>query len=213
MDLLADHQSQAGRLADEFLFCRAEASLAKGDFAQADADFSKLIQEFPASPRHLAAVVNAAAARMRLSKWPEVTESLGRSNGVSNWPLAQSRKPAGHQSYLLLSEAQLAQRDTHAAEHSLRVLAEAPLDSTNNWQRQYLLCRVLLADGRPEAAMENTTNLLVLAEATGHRSFQAQSIAFHASLLERLGRKEEASAVYEKNLSDGVATARQRKRY
>src|SRR6266853_6479106 len=70
LNLLAAHQSQAGALADWYLLCQGEAFLAKGDYARAETNFSRLIQEFPASPRRLPAVVDAAVARMRLSKWP-----------------------------------------------------------------------------------------------------------------------------------------------
>jgi TolA-binding protein len=211
LSLLSAHQSQAGALADWYLLCQGEAFLAKGDFAQAETNFSRLIQQFPTSPRGLAAVVDAAVARMQLSKWPQVIELLGQTNGVFQSAAATNRANLYViRGYLLLSEAQLAQNDPHGVELTLQALDGSPLDSTNNWQRQYLLCRVLLADGRLEVAMQHTTNLLVLAEATGQRSFQAEATAFQAGLLERLGRREEALAVYQKNLIRGIPAERQR---
>jgi TolA-binding protein len=211
LNLLSAHQGQAGAFTDWYLLVQGEALLSKGDFAQAEANFSRLTREFPSSPRRLTAVVDAAVAQMRLSQWPKVTELLGYSNGVFQLTAATNHaSPDVIRGFLLLSEAQLAQNDTHAAELSLQYLAASPLDATNNWQRQYLLCRVLFADGRLEQAMQSTTNLLILADATGQSSLQAQTTAFQAGLLERLDRKEDAVAAYEKNLSPAVPAQYQR---
>lgn len=209
--LLTAHQNDSGPLGDWYLLCRGEVYLAKGDYTKAQADFSRLIQTFPASPRCLSAVVNASLAHMRLSHWPQVLELLGQTNGVFQRVASTNHASADIiRGYLLLSEAQLAQNDIPGAQLSLQALAQSPLDATNNWQRQYLLCRVLLAEGHVHAALENATNLLVLADATGQRSFQAQSLAFHAGLLERAGEKDKALGVYEKNLSPGTPTDQQR---
>jgi TolA-binding protein len=211
LSLLSANERQSGALGDWYLLCRGEVLLAKGDYLKAEADFSLLIKSFPASPRRLAAVVNAAIAHMRLSQWPQVIELLGQPNGVFQQVASTNHaSPDVIRGFLLLSEAQLAQNDMPAAELSLQSLSQSPLDATNNWQRQYLLCRVLLAEGRLDTALQNVTNLLVLAEATGQRSFQAQSLAFHAGLLERAGQNAEALAVYQTNLSSGTPTDQQR---
>lgn len=211
LSLLSAYEKQSGTLGDWYLLCRGEALLAKGDYLKAEADFTRLLEAYPGSPRRLTAVVNAAAARTRLSQWPQVTELLGQTNGVFQLVAATNHASSDViRGYLLLSEAQLAQRDTRAAELSLQALAQSPLDATNNWQRQYLLCRVYLTDGRLEAARLNTTNLLLLAEATGQRSFQAQSFAFQAGLLERAGQNQQALDVYTNNLSPGTPIERQR---
>ena len=211
LSLLSAYQSRAGALADWYLLCQGESFLAQGDFAEAEVRFSRLMREFPASHLHLAAVVDTAVARMRLARWAQVIELLGQTNGIFNLSAGTNRaNPYVIRGYLLLSEAELAQNDTHGAELALEALKGSPLDSTNNWQRQYLLCRVLLAAGRLGAALQNTTNLQMLAEATGQRSFQAETTAFQAGLLERLGRREEALAVYQKNLAEGIPAERQR---
>jgi TolA-binding protein len=211
LSLLAAHQAQAGYLGDWYLLCHGEGLLAKGDYKNAEADFSKLIKEFPASTRRLAAVVNAAVTHMRLSQWPQVVSLLAETNEVFQRTAATNHaNPDVIRGYLLLSEAYLAQKDPRGAEQALQALASSPLDATNNWQRQYLLCRALVDDSRLDAALQNTTNLLVLAEATGQRSFQAQSFAFEAGLLERLTRTEEALAVYQTNLSVGVPAEQKR---
>jgi TolA-binding protein len=211
LSLLATRQSQAGSLADWYLLCQGEALLAKGDFARAETNFTKLDREFPGSPHRLAAEVNAAVAWMRQSKWPQVIELLGRTNGTFGLTAATNHaSPDVIHGFLLLSEAQLAQGDLRAAEQSLQYLAGSPLDPMNNWQRQYLLCRVLLTAGRFPEALQSTTNLLVLAEATGQRSVQAQTHAFEAELLEGVGRPDDAIAAYQQNLAAGIPEERQR---
>jgi TolA-binding protein len=211
LSLLTARQSQAGTLADWYLLCHGEALLAKGDFAKAETDFAELNQKFPASPHRLSAVVNAAAARMRQAKWAQVIDVLATTNGIFQLTAATNHASSDViRGYLLLSEAQLAQKDTHAAEQSLQYLAASPLDPTNNWQRQFLLCRVLLTANRLEESLQNSTNLQILAEATGNKPFQGQTIAFQAALLERMGRLEDAAAAYQKNLAPGIPIERQR---
>jgi len=211
LKLLAANQNQAGPLADWYLLCQGEALLAKGDFTEAEADFSRLMRDFPASPHRLTGVVDAAVARMRLSQWPQVIGLLGQTNGVLQLAAATNHaNPDVIRGYLLLSEAQLAQNDTHSAEQSLQYLAASPLDATNNWQRQYLLCRVLVAGNRLDEALQNTTNLLVLADATAQPAYQAQTTSFQAALLEQAGRRDEALAIYQKALTAGFPADHQR---
>jgi TolA-binding protein len=211
LSLLEARRAQAGTLADWYLLCHGQALLAQGDFARAGADFEQLLHDFPSSPHRLTAEVNAAVAQMRLSQWSKAIQLLGRTNGLFLMTAATNHaSPDVIRGFLLLSEAQLAQTDYHAAEASLQALAASPLDPTNNWQRQFLLCRVLQAEGRNEEAVQNTTNLLVLAQATGLRSVEAQTVAFQAGMLEQLDRKKEAFIAYKKNLSAGVPSDRQR---
>ena len=212
LQLLAAHQKQAGALADWYLLCQGEAFLAQGELLQSQTNFARLLQDYPASTHRLSAAVNAAVVEMRLSDFGKAVELLGRTNGVFQLAAATNHaNPEVIRGYLLLSEAQLAQNDTRAAELSLQALSASPLDATNNWQRQFLLCRVYEVEGRLDEALQNVTNLNVLAQATGQHSFQAQSVSFEAGVLERLGRRAEALAVYQKNLSAGVPPEHQRK--
>ena len=205
LNLLSTNQAQSGPLADWYLLCQGEALLAKGEYARAEADFSKLIQQFPGSPRRLTAIVNAALARMRLSKWTEVIDLLDQTNGTFQLVAGTNHaNPDVIRGYLLLSEAQLAQNNPRAAEFALQALAASPLDPTNNWQRQYLLCRALAADRQLESALQDSTNLLLLADATAQSSLKAQSVAFQAGLFEGLGRREEAVLAYQKNVGAGI---------
>jgi TolA-binding protein len=109
-----------------------------------------------------------------------------------------------------LSEAQLARQDYRAAGEALAPLARLQLAPDAAWRRQHLLCRIQLAEGRTAEALQGTTNLMALAAAAAQVNLVADSAAFQASLLERLGRPEEAVAAYQKNLSEGVAPERQR---
>src|SRR5579883_200379 len=211
LSLLAARRSQAGALADWYLLCQGEALLAQGEYAQAETNLTTLLHDFPTSPHRLSAVVNAAVAEMRLSRWDRAVELLGQTNGVFQLTASTNHaNPDVIRGYLLLGEAQLARKDMRAAEESIQALAASPLDPTNNWQRQFLLCRVLQAEGRLGDAVQAATNLVVLADATGQKSFQSQTTAFHASLLELMGKPQEALDVYRKNLAAGVPPDRQR---
>src|SRR6266446_2421901 len=164
IQLLSSNLTAAGIQADQYRFWVAEAYLRKGEYRTAAGSFAKLIKEFPASPRRLEAVLGEAAARSKLSEWPEVVELLKQPNGVFQ---STARTNAGDQlvlrGYLLLSEAQLAQKDYAAAEATLQPLGKLLLNPARNWERQYLLCRIQLEEGRVDQALLSASNLVALA--------------------------------------------------
>ncbi len=209
IELLTSHQGAAGKWADEYLFWLAEAYGRKGDYRTASDGFAKLVKEQPASPRRLEAAVREAAALAKLAEWPRLIEVLDQPDGVFQ---SAARTNASNaqvlRGYLLLSEAQLAQTNYAAAEAALQPLGKLPLEPKLDWQRQYLLCRIQVAAGHAEEALPGVTNLLQLAVNAASRSLQAESVAFKASLLERLGRAEEAIAVYTNNFAAGVPSDR-----
>ncbi len=214
--LLSAHQAIAGTNADQYLFWLAEANLRKGEYRAASEGFARLVKEFPASSRCLEADIGeasawAALARAEPSEWPRVIQLLQQTNGVfqtaARTDAANELVPQG---YLLLSEAQLATKDYHAAEETLRPLEKRLLKPAAAWQWQDLLCRIYEAAGQLEAALEGTTNLLALAANVAQGDLKADSAAFQASLFERLGRTNEALAAYQKNLADGIPPERQR---
>ena len=216
IELLSARQDVAGTNADQYLFWLAEAYARKGDYRAASDGFARVVKEFPASTRCLEAAfreasARAARARTEPSEWPRVIDLLQQTNGVFQ---SAARTNASNElivpGYLLLSEAQLATKDYRAAEETLEPLAKRLLQPKLAWQWQYLLCRVQLADGQTNAALESTTNLVVLAANAGQTNLQADSAAFQASMLERLGRTNEALAVYQRNLVEGVPAERQR---
>jgi len=210
-NLLSTHQAQAGNLGDEFLFLQAEAAYQKEDFRTAAALFTKLVNEFPSSPRRLAAVIRDASALGKLLDWPRVIKLLEQTNGVFQAAVSSnSDSELISRGLLLLAQARLAQGTYDAAEAGLQALSKRKLTPELDWQRQYLECRILLAKGQKENALQKTTNLLSLANASGQRELQAESAAFQGSILEQSGRVSEAIASYQSNLADGVPTARQR---
>jgi TolA-binding protein len=216
IELLSAGQAAAGTNADQYVFWLAEAYARKGDYRAASDGFALLVKEYPASPHCLEASIGEASARVALartepSEWGRVIELLQRTNGVFQ---AAVRTNAGQalvpRGCLLLSEAQLATKDYTGAEATLLPWAKRLLDPKTEWQWQYLLCRIQLAEGQTNAALESTTNLVALAVNAGQTNLQADSAALQADLLERLGRSDEALAVYQRNLAEGVPDERVR---
>src|SRR6266478_125517 len=166
IELLSVHQHQAGKWADSYLFWLGESYSAKGDYEKAAEEFAKLTREFPPSSRLVEASVREATARSRLKPpdWPRVIELLQQTNEVfqaaTGTNAASEWVPRG---YLLLSEAFLAQTNYHAAEATLLPLGNRLMNPATAWEWQYLICRAQLADGRAEAALLSTSNLLMFA--------------------------------------------------
>jgi TolA-binding protein len=214
--LLSTRQKDAGTNADQYAFWLAEAQLRKGDYRAASDGFAKLVKEFPASTRLLDAAMGEASARAGLaraepSEWSRVIELLQQTNGV--FQCAARTNAANElvvQGQLLLSEAQLETKAYGAAEETLQPLAKRLLSPRLAWQWSYLLCRIQFADGRTNAALQSTTNLLAAATNTGQTNLLAESAAFQANLFERMGRNNEAIVAYQKNLAEGFPAERQR---
>src|SRR5579862_1463340 len=82
IELLGAHESQAGKLADQYVFWLGEAQFQNEDYTAAAATFSRLVRDFAESSRRLDAVVNEAAALARLGQWPQVSSLLQASGGV-----------------------------------------------------------------------------------------------------------------------------------
>src|SRR6266446_7811403 len=210
IDLLTLRQSIAGTNADQYLFWVAEAHFQKGEYAVAADSFAKLIKDFPASARRLEAAIREATARAQLAQWPGVLALLRQTNGVFQ---SAASTNAGDkfvvQGYLLLSEAELAQQDPGAAERALKPLSKLLLPPRSTWQWHYLLGRIKLAQGKTEEALVSVTNMLAQAAEAGQLSLRADTIAFQASILERLGRIAEAIAAYTNNLAGAIPAERQ----
>jgi TolA-binding protein len=211
VELLTARRPAAGKLADEYVFWLGQSRFFNREYQEAAGAFAELAIAFPDSPRRLESSVTEAAARSMLGQWPQVIELLGQTNSFFQTAIqtnAGNRNVAS--GFLLLSKAYLGQNDTRSAIGVLESLGKLPLSLTEDWQRQYLLCQILLTNGNTEAALDNATNLLTLANASGQRALQADTAAFQADSLERLGRTNDAIAAYERNLAESVPTARQR---
>src|SRR5436190_20220208 len=209
--LLSENQSRAGLLADEYQFWIAEARLHRGEFQAAADAFAKLVHDFSNSSRRLRAVVEQASARSELQHWSEVIGLLEETNGVFQ-SSARTNAPADLLSdgYLLLAQAHLALNNPQAAQLVLDELAKLPLEPATEWHRSYLLCRIKLAEGHPEEALANLTNLFNAASKAGQLRLQADSFSLQAGILQRLGRISEAISAYTNNLVQGIPAERRR---
>jgi len=210
IELLTANLAKASTNADQYLFWLGEAYSRKGDWRAASDAFAKLVKEQPASPRCLEASVGEASARSALARtepaeWQRVIVLLQETNGVfqiaARTNAASDLVPRG---YLLLSEAQFVARDYRAAEATLQPLTNRPMSPRLGWQWQYLLCRIQLADGRTNAALLGTTNLLAIAANGAQPNLLAESAAFRGNLLERMGQTNDAIVAYRRNLAEGT---------
>jgi TolA-binding protein len=209
--LISAHQAAAGTNADRYLFWLAEAKFRKGDYQAAAAAFANLVQNYPDSSFRLDAGIGEATARARLADWVAVIRLLNQTNGFFQAAArAQATNELVLRGYLLLGEAELARQDYSAAEMALAPLAGISLAPELDWQQQFLLCRIQLAAGRAEQALDCATRLLALATNAARRDLLAESAAFQAQLLEGLGRSDQAISAYQMNLIAGVPAERQR---
>src|SRR5262245_44844408 len=182
--LLTDNQNQAGPLADEFRFWIAESRLHRGEFKTAADTFASLVRDFPNSPRRLRAVVEEASARSELEQWSQVINLLEQTNEVFE-SSARTNAPADllADGFLLLAQAHLAVNNPQAAELVLERLAKLPLDAATDWHRSYLLCRIKLAESRPEQALANVTNRFSPADQRGPARLRSRRLSLAPPIL------------------------------
>ncbi len=206
--LLSSHLGDSGLLTDQYLYWMGEANFAGSNYNAAADVFGRLLHDFPVSNRRLEAALGEAAARAKLEQWPRVVELLSAPDSI--FQINARSMPTNElvfRGYLLLGEVQLAQKNYKASETALDMLTNAAPSIKLDWQRQYLQCRLQVAERRDEDALVGTTQLLALADTPRLRS---ESIAFQGGLLEHLKRFGEAIAAYQKNLADDVPTDRRR---
>jgi TolA-binding protein len=211
LGLLSAHFGRAGQWAPEYVFWLGEGYLRMGEPAKAAQEFSNQVRQYPGSARALDASIGEAAARAKLGEWAGVVDLLSKTNGVFQ-AIARTNH-AGElvaRGRLLLAEAQFTTGDFSGAQAALQLLADLQLAPRLAWQRQFLLCRLQSTQGNTTEALQGVTNLLVLATNAGMRVFLAESIAFQAGLLERLGQADQAMEAYQKNLGENFPAERQR---
>ncbi len=201
--LLAARKAGAGHLADQYVYWIGEAQFQNVDLAKAADTFIALARDFPDSSLRLRAVVEAAAARAELGRWPEVGAVLQETNGV--FQRAAQLDPANElvtRGRLLLAQAALAQKDFRGAAATLASVNPQALEPELGWQLAYLGYQVKLATGDTNAALAATTNLLQLARLGNDVSLRGESVALHAGLLEQAGLQAEALDAYQENLAN-----------
>ncbi len=195
----------AGKLTPEYHFWMAKARYLAGDFAKAAEGFAAVAKEakdFPDFPRRLEAAYDEAEARSRMGDWAGVIRLLQEPNGAFRMAVADDPKIAMMGS-LLLGEALLQQGHYGQGEALIGALDASGMAPDLRWQQLYLLCRLQLAAGKAQTALDNSTNLIELA--FGPRfgpSHQAASVFLQARILEQLARPDDALPVYAKLLVD-----------
>ena len=210
-ELLAAHQRDAGKLADEFLFWTGEAQFQGTNFTGATETYARLAQDFPGSLHHAEAAYDRALATSRQGDWTATGSWLQQPDGM--FQKLAANQPTNEfvlRGLLLLAEAQLAQKDLRAAEDTLRPLVAQQLPAELDWRRQFLFCRVLLAGDRAAEAQAGVSNLTALAAATGNRELLAETVLLRGTVWERLKKFDDAVAAYELNLADDLPVERRR---
>jgi len=209
VELLRANFGRAGDAADQFLYWIGQAQLKSGDLVVAGQTFGRLAREYPASPFRLEAAVNEAAALAKQGQWTNVQSLLRQSDGPFRLAATQAQgSELVSRGFLLLAEAQLTLGDYPGAEVSLNRVNK-DLTADLEWQRRYLLCRVLAASGRADQAAEESDGMIKAAQGAVQFGLLADSVVFRAELLEQLGRWADALATWQLNFTN-APVARQR---
>jgi len=206
--LLQKNSADAGGLRLDYIFWIARARAASGDLKNAADGFAAAAKEVPLSPPRLDASYDEvepsfdeAEAHARMGDWPGVIRLLQQTNGPFQLAIGMDAKSEfAARGRLLLGEALLREQRPDEGESVVLGLDPAALTRGDlRWQRQDLLCRLQLAEGRAGAALAASTNLLELALDPRE---QAASFFLQGRILEKLDRPADALAVYAKNLTD-----------
>ena len=205
---LNTHISKAGLLADQYHLLLASAYFQNSNFAAAADSYALISRQFTNSSFRLDASHGEALARFKLRDFGRVVSLLRDPNGAfQRAAVTRLDNRLAISGRLILAEALLEQREYRAAEETVKQLAALNLPADLAWDRQYLLCRILIGDQRLDDALFQTTNLIAVASS---RNLRADSIAIQARVLQQLDRIDEAIQAYTNNLADMVSADRRR---
>ena len=211
VSLLSTNLAKAGGLADQYRYWLAASHLQSSNYQAAADAFAALVREFPGSARLLEASYGEAQARFKLNDFPQVIKLLrDPANGFQRAVQARPNDKLSVSGFLMLAEALLAQKDYAGAEQALKPLSERAAPPKLDWQRQYVLCRVQMADRRWTDALQTTTNLLVLAGTAAAPELVAESVALQGGILEELNQPDAAMQAWGKNLAAEAPPERRR---
>ena len=208
LSLLTAGLPQAGKLADQYQFWLGEVHFRVGNLDRAASTYALLCRDFTNSPHFLAAAHNEALARFRLGQHSNVVALLRAPGG--SFQRAAKTSPTNNlvvSGTLLLGEALLATRDYAAAEQSVQALAERRLEPEVDWQRRFLLGRVLAEASRTAEALPVATNLVRLAVALKQPLLLAESFALQGAVFEKLGELPAAVASFTNNFTTNAPAA------
>ena len=206
IELLTTGLPQSGKLADQFQFWLGEARFEAGQFDKAAEIYALLVRDFTNSPHYLAAAHHEALARFKLGNQREKVVALLR-DPTGAFQRAAKASPTNELAVsgtLLLGEALLAGKEFAAAEQAARGLEERRLAPEVDWQRRFLLGRVLAEAGRPNEALPVATNLVRLASALRQPLLQAESFTLQGAVFEKLGKLTDAVNSLTNNLSSNA---------
>lgn len=209
--LLSTHLGKAGSLADHYRYWIATAHLQGSNYAAAAESFVQITRQYTNSALLLEASHGEALARFKLRDYAAVTALLQSTDGA--FQKAGRVRPNDElttRGELLLAESLFELGRYDAAREVIARLEQADLTPEYRWDRQYLLCRVHMADRRLPSALAQTTNLIAYAATTTSRSLIADSVAMQADILKHMGRLDEAIEVYTNNLAEAVPADRRR---
>ncbi|MDB6020548.1 MAG: Tetratricopeptide domain protein, partial [Pedosphaera sp.] len=195
------------KAADQFAYWTARAWFERKNYKAAAENFARLSRDYPASALRLEAMYRESEAHAKLEEWKRVTEELREPDGAFQQIAHTNSKDEWVVSgLLLLSEAELALKDSDGAKKTLSGIAAQTLNPELEWERQFLLCRVQLAGGDAKAALVMSTNLLEAA--TPNSGWKAKSRILKGEIYENLGQVAEAIQTYEVNLNADLPDVR-----
>ena len=206
--LLTANKTKAGKIADQYVNWVGAAQFAKGDFPAAADTYAALADEFTNSPLRLSATVNAASSCAQLAQWPLVENLLEPTNGIFQQALRSDADSAlALRGQLLRAQARFARKDYSDAAAIIETKKLDALPPDLAWPWAYLLCQVKNALGDLPGSLSTSTNLLQIAREARNDDWLAESVGFHADLLERSQQTDDAIAAYELNLANTNAPA------
>ena len=202
---LLQQEMPAGKLAPDFVYWMAKAYYGKREYTNAIERCAYLLQNFPADPPlPLRASSPAGAGAGQIDELAGCDRSFvqARRRVPSRRPRRAGRPGCGGRIFSvgrgLFGESRTRRRKRSSARIDTNSLT---LDL--KWQRQYLLCRVLLEEGRLEEALAGSTNLLAFMPPASRTS--ASPPAFlRGEIFERTNQIAEALQAYANNLDEGI---------
>lgn len=190
--------NSAGSLAGDYLFWKADSLFEKGSFELAAPVYEQILKQFPESPFRLSASLNRARCAFRLRDLPKTIELLSSPEGeFQKAAAAAPAAPQVHAGLLLLADAHLANGQGAEATRVLEGLGTPPPPPEVEWERNFQLARILLADSKGEAALAALTNSITAADLARNAVFKAQSLNLQADVHKKLGQPELAMQIYD----------------
>lgn len=198
LELLRSKLDLAGDYADQYQFWIAETLFRKGVLKEAADDWGGMVKAYPESPLRLRASHNQALAFSKLGDWRQVIELLGNEKGDFQVAAKETKTDEwAENGFLLLAEAYFRESQYAAGE---KVLLTHPASTNSLRRHQLLLCRIQLADSRPEDALVSAGGIPAPLPGKRQNAEKAETLALKGEIYESLGQLTNAVAAYTNNL-------------